>query len=113
MALLVGSIRRVTPRRRRSWKHGSSAVSIDFWLQLPGIQSCRDIQQKHHLSLVLVQRGTLKLALVGDEQRLHHAEDWLRILGVIESDPDSAARMRIKPEQKTPTEGGNEHCHGP
>ena len=73
-----------------------------FCLQLPWVNSSRDIEQKHHLSLVFVERGTLKPALVGDEQRLHHAKDRFRILSVVESDSDPAARVRIKPVTKAP-----------
>src|SRR5438046_7366494 len=84
-----------------------------FCLQLPGIDSTRDIEKKYHLALVLVERGTLKPTLVGDEQRLHRAKDRLRIFLIVESDSDSAARVRIKPVDKYPTEGGNEYSHGP
>src|SRR5438876_4605424 len=84
-----------------------------FCLQLPGIDSTRDIEEKYHLSLVFVERGTLKPTLVRDEQRLHRAKDRLGILLIVESDSDSAARVRIKPVDKYPTEGGNEYCHGP
>src|SRR5207248_9052130 len=47
------------------------------------------------------------------EQRLHRAKDRLRIFLIVESDSDPAARVRIKPVDKYPTEGGNEDCHGP
>src|SRR5947207_11478262 len=84
-----------------------------FCLELPWINSARDVEEKHHLSLVFVERGTLKTTLVGNEQRLHRAKDRLWILLVIQSDPDPAARVRIKPVDEYPTEGGNEDCHGP
>src|SRR5207247_9427447 len=84
-----------------------------FCLQLPWIDSGRDIEQEHHLSLVLVERGTLKPALVGDEQRLHRAKDRLRVFSVVESDPDPAARVRIKPVDEYPTKSSNEDCHRP
>src|SRR5204862_5475976 len=81
--------------------------------QLPGIDSTRDIEEKYHLPLVFVERGTLKPTLVGNEQRLYRAKDRLRILLIVESDSDPAARVRIKPVDQYPTEGGNEDCHGP
>src|SRR5436190_3435721 len=84
-----------------------------FCLQLPWIDSRRDIEQEHHLPLVFIERGTLKPALVGDEQRLHRAKDRLRVFSVVESDPDPAARVRIKPVDEYPTESSNEDCHRP
>ena len=68
-----------------------------FCLQLPWVNSARDIKQKHHLSLVFIERGTLKPALVGHEQRLHRAKDRLWIFSVVESNSYPAARVRIKP----------------
>src|SRR5438445_5334550 len=84
-----------------------------FCLQLPWVNSARDIEQKHHLSLVFIERGTLKPTLVGHEQRLHRAKHWFRILSVVESNPDPAARVRIKPVDEYPTKSGNEDCHRP
>jgi len=57
-------------------------------LQLPWVNSARDIEQKNHLSLVFIERGTLQPTLVGHEQRLHRAKHWLRILSVVESNSD-------------------------
>src|SRR6266700_1777441 len=84
-----------------------------FCLQLPWVNSARDIEQKHHLSLVFIERGTLQPTLVGHEQRLHRAKHWLRILSVVESNSDPAARVRIKPVDEYPAEGGNEYGHCP
>src|SRR6266581_8305099 len=84
-----------------------------FSLQLHWIDSARDIEQKHHLSFVFIERRTLKTTFVGHEQRLHRAKDRLWIFSVVESDPYPAARVRIKPVDEYPTEGGNEDCHGP
>src|ERR1700730_17277738 len=84
-----------------------------FCLQLHWVNSARDIEQKHHLSLVFIERGTLKPTLVGHEQRLHRAKHWLRILSVVESDSDAATGVRIKPVDEYPTKSGNEDCHRP
>jgi len=64
--------------------------------QLPWIDFRRDVEEEHHLSLVLVKRGTLKSTVVGNKQRLHHTKDRVRIHVIIESDPDPAASVRIK-----------------
>src|SRR5947208_16831857 len=84
-----------------------------FCLQLPWVNSARDIEQKHHLSLVFIERGTLQPTLVRHEQRLHRAKHWLRILSVVESNSDPAARVRIKPVDEYPAEGGNKYGHCP
>ena len=64
-----------------------------FCFKFPGVDSRRDIKEEHHLSLVLVERGTLKSAVVGNKQRLHHTKNRVRIYVVVEPDPDPAARV--------------------
>src|SRR5262249_10447113 len=88
-------------------------ASSHLGFQQPGINTAGDVEQKDHLSLVFVKRGTLKPTLVGNKQRLNGSKNRLGILRVFKPNSDPTTRVGIKPKQQSPDESGNEDRHRP